>query len=73
LEATEPAIRHAVLAVASLYEEIEAVGTSINENVGMSEDRRISSSEAVAVKHYTRLYLNCTKYSAPRRARRPLF
>lgn len=43
-----------MLAIASLYEETEAVGKPINENAGISEDRRISPFEAVAVKHYTK-------------------
>jgi len=54
LGATEPAIRHAMLAIASLYEKTEAVGKPINENVGISEDRRIFPFETVAVKHYTK-------------------
>jgi len=57
LGATEAAIRHAMLAIASLYEETEAVGKPINENAGISEDRRISSSETVAVKHYTKAFI----------------
>ena len=57
LSATEPAIRHAMLAIASLYEEIEAVGKLINENAGISENRRIFSFETVAVKHYTKAFI----------------
>lgn len=54
LGTTEPAIRHAMLAIASLYEETEAVGRPFNENSGISEDGRVSQSEAVAMKHYTK-------------------
>ena len=54
LSTTEPAIRHAVLAIASLYEETEFLGKPINDNPRISEDRRVSKSETVALKHYTK-------------------
>ncbi len=54
LGTTEPAIRHTMLAIASLYEETEALGRPINEDPGISQDGRISQSEAIAMKHYTK-------------------
>ena len=53
LGSTEPVIRHATLAIASLYEETEALGRPLNENPQTSRDGNMSKSEAVAMRHYT--------------------
>ena len=54
LGSAEPAIKHAMLAIASLYEETESLGRPLNKKPPTSRDSSVSKPEAVAMKHYTK-------------------